>query len=203
MFFNNYLQNKKKAWRTNKRDFFLLFFRFFACILACKLFPYYLLFFLFLQLFCHNILRYRWSGIVFFFEESSWIEFSVTHGLLLLFFWQMKVDFDISVENWEIFPHFDKTKKNVEISDISGDLKWRLQGDETTIIRMYILRKGCIKNWYQNYFRTLNQKNFPNNSHRRSLEDGFECQISIFVSKNFLIAVKMFKYYSKIFFDHI
>ena len=100
-----------------------------------------------------------------FFEESSWIEFSVTHGLLILFFWLMKVVFDISIENWEIFPHFSKTKKNVaEISDISGALKWRLRE-----IRVYILRKGCSKILYQNYFHTLNQKKFPNISHRRSL----------------------------------
>ena len=138
--------------------FFLTLFRSMACILACKHFPYYLLFLLFLLLFCQNFLRYRWFWILFFFEESSWFEFSVTHELIIYFFWLMKIVFHISLENWEIFPLFGKTKKNVEISDISGALKWRLQGIKTIIIRMYILRKGCTKILYQNYFHTLNQK---------------------------------------------
>ena len=157
----------------NQEAFFSLqFLVIMACILACKGFSHYLFFLLFLLLFCQNFLRYRWFGFVFFLEESSWNEFSVAHVFFILFFWQMKLEFDISMENWEIFPHFGKTKKNIEISDVPGALKWWLQGDETIIIRMHILHKGCIKILYENYFHTLNHKKFSTISHRRSLEGG-------------------------------
>ena len=94
----------------------------------------------------------------FFFEESSWFEFSVTHKSILLFFWLMKVEFDISMENWQIFPHYGKTKNIFEISDVSGAPKWGLQGDERIIIGRHILRKGWFKILYQNYFHTLNHE---------------------------------------------
>ena len=70
----------------------------------------------------------------------------------------MILEFDIFMEKWEIFPHFGKTKENTEISDVSGALKWGLQGDETMIIRMHISRKGCTKMLWIHYFHTLNQK---------------------------------------------
>ena len=60
----------KKTRRKNKGTFFFFtFFRFLGCILACKLFLYYSLFFLFLPLFCEKFLRYGWSSIVFFLKK--------------------------------------------------------------------------------------------------------------------------------------
>ena len=82
----------------------------------------------------------------------------MTHESIPLFFWLMKVEFEISMENWQIFRHYGKTKNNFEISDVSGAPKWWMQGDERIIIRRHILRKGCFKILYQNYFHTLNHK---------------------------------------------
>ena len=97
--------------------------------------------------------------VMFFFpEDSLCFKFGVTNESILSFFWLMKVEFEISMENWQIFRHYGKTKNNFEISDVSGAPKWWMQGDERIIIRRHILRKGCFKILYQNYFHTLNHK---------------------------------------------
>ena len=157
-FFFLYLCSLIFTFRKKKEETMKLFFSLFGfceVFLACNLYPCYLPFF---AIFTQNILRYNWFGNFFFFEDSSCFKFSVTHESIPLFFWLMKVEFEISMGNWQIFRHYGKTKNNFEISDVLGAPKWWLQGAERIIRRRHILRKGCFKILYQNYFHTLNHK---------------------------------------------